>query len=253
MDPAPRQTLLVVLAHPDDELGAAGTIAAQRARGDRVVVVWLTRGEMTEAFGPLPPQEVARRRIRLGAEAARLLDVEHRFLSFPDTRLQATPAAALEMARVVCDVKPDGLLTWGDAWVRGQRHPDHDAAGRIARDAVTLARIAKAVAPAEPHRRWCPVFTYRDAHSTLPAVAVDVGPHLGKLRDLADFYRAELGFGDPAWLRRRLERAGEPFGLAHAEVFDAWESEPGVVASLLPTVPGEHDLHPDRDLARAGP
>ena len=31
----------MVLAHPDDELGCAGTIAAQVERGDRVVVVWL--------------------------------------------------------------------------------------------------------------------------------------------------------------------------------------------------------------------
>ncbi|MDX1568036.1 MAG: PIG-L family deacetylase, partial [Longimicrobiales bacterium] len=60
-----RQTLLVVLAHPDDEVGAAGTILRQRERGDRVVVLWLTRGEMTEAFGPVPAEKVARRRERL--------------------------------------------------------------------------------------------------------------------------------------------------------------------------------------------
>lgn len=45
------RTLLVALAHPDDELGAAGTILAQRALGDRVVILWLTLGEMTEALG----------------------------------------------------------------------------------------------------------------------------------------------------------------------------------------------------------
>ncbi|MSR35874.1 MAG: hypothetical protein EXR95_04400 [Gemmatimonadetes bacterium] len=55
-------TLLVVLSHPDDELGCAGAIAAQVARADRVVLLWLTRGEMTEAFGPIPTEEVARRR-----------------------------------------------------------------------------------------------------------------------------------------------------------------------------------------------
>ena len=44
------------------------------ARGDRVVVVWLTRGEMTEAFGPLPASEVAARR-----EALRRWSALHRF------------------------------------------------------------------------------------------------------------------------------------------------------------------------------
>ena len=43
-----RKTLLVGLAHPDDEVGAAGSILAQKARGDRVVaenlhsVKWLS-------------------------------------------------------------------------------------------------------------------------------------------------------------------------------------------------------------------
>lgn len=155
------QTLLVVLAHPDDEVGAAGTILRQRERGDRVVVLWLTRGEMTEAFGPLPTDEVASRREEMGRRAGAMLDVETRFLDFPDTRLEATPRAARRVARVVCDVRPDGILTWGPAWVRGMRHPDHQAAGEIARDAVTLARIAKVVEPLDPHRTRCPVFSFR--------------------------------------------------------------------------------------------
>lgn len=241
-----RRTLLVALAHPDDEVGAAGTILSQLERGDRVVVLWLTRGEMTQAYGPIPPEEVASRREALGARAAALLGVEHRFLDFPDTRLQATPDAVAEVARVIADVEPDGILTWGNGWVRGVRHPDHQACGRIARDAVTLARIARVVEPAEPHRVWCPVFTLRDVHSALPALAVDVEPFLDTIFELARLYREEVGFGDREWLERRLRRAGEPFGLAHAEVFDAWESEGGLRPALLPADPGELNLHPTR-------
>ena len=79
-----RKTLLVGLAHPDDEVGVAGTILAQKARGDRVVVVWLTRGEMTEAFGPLPTHEVAARREEHGRRAGEILGVETRFMDMPD-------------------------------------------------------------------------------------------------------------------------------------------------------------------------
>lgn len=240
-------TLLVGLAHPDDELGVAGAIRAQRARGDRVVVVWLSRGEMTEAYGPLPTDEVARRREELGAGAGRILDVETRFLEFEDTRIEATPAAAARVARLICDVKPDGLLTWGEAWVRGMRHPDHQACGRIFRDAITLARIAKVVAPLEPHRAAVPVFTFRGAHSTLPRAAVDVAPHLERIRELARYYVEELGFGDPSWLERRLRDAGERVGLDYAELYDAWESAPGTVHSLLPADQTGFALHPDRD------
>lgn len=240
-------TLLVVLAHPDDEVGAAGTILRQLERGDRVVVLWLTRGEMTEAFGPIPPDEVAARREEMGRRAGEMLGVETRFLDFPDTRLEATPEAAARVARVMSEVRPDGVLTWGRAWVRGMRHPDHRAAGRIARDAVTLARIAKVVEPGEPHRERCPVFTFRGHHSSLPAVVVDVEPHVDAIFDLAAFYRERIGFGDEEWLRDRLRGAGREWDVGWAETFDAWETGGGRVESLLPPRDGGALLHPDRE------
>ena len=244
----PQKTLLVGLAHPDDEVGAAGAILAQRARGDRVVVVWLTRGEMTEAFGPLPTGEVAARREEQGRRAGEILGVETRFLDFQDCALAAGPEAARQVARVIADVRPDGLLTWGQAWGRGMRHPDHQACGRIFRDAVTLARIAKVVGPLTPHREPVPVFTYRGAHSTLPPVAVDVEPHLETIHELAAFYHQHIGFGDPAWLDARLRQAGAPHGLRFAEVFDAWETRPGPVPSLLPAeIDMGEPVHPDRE------
>jgi N-acetylglucosamine malate deacetylase 1 len=232
-----RKTLLVGLSHPDDEVGVAGAILAQRARGDRVVIVWLTRGEKTEAFGPIPEGKVAERRMEQGRIAGEILGAEVRFLSFPDTALAPTPQAAREVAKVIADVQPDGLVTWGEAWTRGMRHPDHQAAGQIFRDAVTVARIAKAAAPLAPHRAAVPVFTYRDLHSRLPSVVIDVEPYLDGIRELGRFYQESIGFGDPEWLVRRLERIGAPHGLRYAEEFDAWETIPGVVDALLPAEP----------------
>lgn len=241
------QTLLVGLAHPDDEVGAAGAILAQRARGDRVVVVWLTHGEMTEAFGPIPSAEVARIREEHGRTAGEILGCETRFLDFADTRIHATPEAAARVAAVIAEVRPDGVLTWGDAWGRGMRHPDHQASGKIFRDAITLARLAKVVAPLAPHRAAAPVFTYRGAHSVLPAVAVDVEPYLDTIHELARFYFERIRFGDPHWIDQRLRSAGAPYGLRYAEVFDAWESRPGVVPALLPAEPADEGfVHPDR-------
>jgi len=243
----PQKTLLVGLAHPDDEVGAAGTIAAHRARGHRVVIVWLTRGEMTEAFGPIPEQEVAARRVEQGQEAGEILGAETRFLDFSDTRLVASTEAAAEVARVITAVRPDALLTWGEGWVRGIRHPDHQACGKIFRDAVTLARIAKTVRPAEPHRAPVPVFTYRDVHSTLPPVAIDVEPYLDTIRRLGEFYQRRIGFGSPDWLVQRLATAGERHGLGYAEEFDTWETESGTVEDLLTVPPLPGLSPPDRE------
>ncbi len=246
-----RQTLLVVLAHPDDEVLVAGTIMASKARGDRVVLLWLTRGEMTEAFGPIPPEEVGARREELAREAADQLEAEARFLDFGDTRIEATPGAAREVAQIVAEYEPDGVLTWGESWLKGHRHPDHAATGKIARDAITLARIAKVTAPDEPYRGFAPLFTIRGVHSSLPWVGVDVTPFADGVFRLGEHYRRALGFGDRVWLERRLRTAGKLAGVQFAEVSDAWETTHGTVANLLPAVPLEEAVsHPDRELTR---
>jgi len=239
-------TLLAVFAHPDDELSAAGTLLAQRARGDRVVILYLTHGEATSAFGDLALTEVSRRREEQAARAAKLLGVEHRFLDFPDCDLEATPAAGKEVARVLAEIRPDGMITWGETWVKGIRHPDHQAAGKIARDAVTYARLARLVAPHPPHRAFCPVFTLRGVHSTLPLVTVDVEPHLERVFELAEYHRSLIGFGDRSWLEGRLRRAGGAAGVRWGEAFDAWETPPGTVARLLPAEELGAQAHPSR-------
>ncbi len=228
-----RRTLLVGLSHPDDEVGCAGTLAAQVEHGDRVVLLWLTRGSMTEALGPLPGPEVARLREEQGRSVAAILGAEALFLDFEDTWVDATPEAAHRVARVLAELRPDGLITWGEQWRRGPRHPDHQATGKIFRDAITLARIAKAVAPLPPHRSPVPVFTFRGEHSALPAVAVDVAPVLEKVKAVGALYRERIGWPREAWLEARLAECGGRWGVAAAEEFDAWESPPGLYRTLI--------------------
>ncbi len=224
-------------------------VAAMRAQvevGDRVVLLWLTRGEMTEALGPIPTAEIIRRRTEHGRVAGEILGVETRFLDYPDTAVQATPEAAARVARVIAEVQPDAVLTWGDSWRRGLRHPDHQATGKIVRDAITLARMKRCVDPLAPHRKPAPVFTYRGRHSQLPAVAIDASPYREKIRELALHYQRELEFPDPDWLEDRLRAIGRRWELELAEEYDAWETRGGLVESLLPVdIHGAPD-HPER-------
>jgi LmbE family N-acetylglucosaminyl deacetylase len=226
-------SLLVILAHPDDEIGCAGTIAVHAALGHRVTLAFLTHGEMTEALGPLSAQEVAARREEHAHEAGRLLGCEVRFLAYPDTRVEVSSDANYDVAKLIAEVQPRAVLTWGDSWVRGMRHPDHQATGTIVRNAVTLARITRVTAPLAPHRGAAPVFTLRDRNSTLPAVAIDVSGQLEKIYALGKFYRERVGWPPEEWHRNRLAVAGAEFGVEAAEVFDAWESQPGLYASLF--------------------
>src|SRR5688572_26616318 len=211
--PMPK-TLLIALSHPDDEVGCAGTIATHAADGHRVVMLFLTRGEMTESLGISDARQVAEQRIQHASDVGEIVGAsEVRFMDFPDTRVEVTVDNSYRVASELARIKADAVITWGDAWVRGPRHPDHQATGQLVRNAVTLARITRVVSPLAPHRAASPVFTMRDRHSTLPEVAVDVTSQLKTLHELADYYRARVGWPDRAWLEQRLERAGKPHGV----------------------------------------
>ena len=228
------RTLLVALAHPDDEVGCSGTIAAQVAAGDRVIMLFLTAGEMTESLGPIPTAEVAKRRTKHAHDAGDILGcAEVRVLDFPDTRVAMNPDSNYRIAREIADIKPDAVITWGDAWDRGMRHPDHQATGQIVRNAVTIARITKAVAPTEPHRKVAAVYTMRDSHSVLPIAAIDVARQRKKIHELAAFYRQFVNWPDPVWLDKRLDDAGKKHGVEAAELFDSWDGAAGVRTTLL--------------------
>lgn len=228
------KTLLVALSHPDDEVGCAGTIAAHAARGDRVVMLFLTRGEMTESLGDMPPEEIGRHRAAHAREAAEIIGAEEvRLLDFADTRVHYTPDAAYRVAREIAEVRPDAVLTWGQAWQRGMRHPDHQATGDIVRAAITIARMRRAVAPLEPHRGGCPVFTLREPHSTLPELAIDITGVQQRALELAAYYRERVGWPDQDWLVARQRAAGQSYGVQAAELFDAWETAGGMAAGLI--------------------
>jgi LmbE family N-acetylglucosaminyl deacetylase len=227
-----QKTLLAALAHPDDEVGIVGTIAAHVAAGGRAVMLFLTPGEMTEALGPIPTEEVAARRTAHAHEAGRILGAEVRVMDFRDTRVEVTADASYRVAKEIADIRPDVVITWGDAWIRGARHPDHQATGQIVRNAVTIARIAKAVAPVPPHRVIAPVYTLRDRNSVLPAAAIDVTKHRAKIDEIAAFYRQYVNWPDPAWLDARLRDAGREYGVEQAELFDVWDGDAGVRETL---------------------
>lgn len=66
-----QRTILVVAAHPDDELlGAGGALVAHRAAGDTLAILLLSSGEVSRDRGSDPAKRIAQARIvakRLGA------------------------------------------------------------------------------------------------------------------------------------------------------------------------------------------
>ena len=119
-------------AHPDDaELVMGGTLAGEAARGRRVAIVDLTRGEM----GSRGTQET---REKEAADAARILGVAHReSLGLPDAALAPTTEQKDVVVAALRRLRPRVVLL--QHWE--QRHPDHAAASRIIYEASFLAGL----------------------------------------------------------------------------------------------------------------
>ena len=170
MNPADRRILLVH-AHPDDEVIGTGAVMAKYAsEGAQVTLVTCTAGEEGEVLVPELEHLASDRDDALGphrveelAAAMKILGVtDHRFLGgfgrFHDSGMawheegHAIPAetipdnafwhtdlteAADELVRVIREVRPQVLVTYDQ--FGGYGHPDHIQAHRVAMYAAQLA------------------------------------------------------------------------------------------------------------------
>jgi N-acetyl-1-D-myo-inositol-2-amino-2-deoxy-alpha-D-glucopyranoside deacetylase len=156
--------LLLVHAHPDDEvIGNGATMARYAAEGVHVTLVTCTLGEEGEVLVPELVGLGAEEADQLGgyrigelAAALRTLGVrDHRFLGgagrWRDSGMMGTPAndkprafwradveeASRDLVAVIREVRPQVLVTYDENG--GYGHPDHIQAHRVAMRAVELA------------------------------------------------------------------------------------------------------------------
>jgi LmbE family N-acetylglucosaminyl deacetylase len=132
-DPQSWPSVVVVAAHPDDEvLGAGGTMAMLATAGARLRLIAVTDGEASHPGAD--PVGVARTR---AAESAAALDALGAYradvirLRFPDTGLAAREEELAATLRRQCAGFEVCLAPW--EW---DAHADHEAAGRAARRAA---------------------------------------------------------------------------------------------------------------------
>lgn len=108
-----RQNILVVAAHPDDEvIGVGGTIVQHASAGDRVYVAVLTEG--TSAQYPDDWERIAAQKKQQTITVGELLGVTEVFTGdFPELRLDALPIFEITrfLEKVVAKVKPNIVYT----------------------------------------------------------------------------------------------------------------------------------------------
>jgi bacillithiol biosynthesis deacetylase BshB1 len=213
-----------ICAHPDDaELVMGGTLIREAARGRRVALVDLTRGEAGSRGTP-------ELREREAAEAARIMGVAHReSLGLPDARLTVGEREKDAVVGALRRLRPRLVIV--QHWE--QRHPDHIATSRVVSDACVLSGLRNYrpdLGPAFRPQRLLFATAMNEAIDVTPSIVVDVTEVWEtKMRAIAAFASQFTSTpGEPLALpldrfREAVElaarRAGQKIGALYGEGF----------------------------------
>ncbi|WP_113922158.1 bacillithiol biosynthesis deacetylase BshB1 [Cognataquiflexum aquatile] len=126
--------ILVIAAHPDDaELACSGTIASQIAKGYKVGILDLTKGEMGTRGTP----EI---RMQESEESSRILGISVREnIGFKDIFFKDDDPHRLEIIKIIRKYQPEIVL----ANAVSDRHPDHGKGGAVASNACFMSGLRK--------------------------------------------------------------------------------------------------------------
>ena len=157
--------VLAVGAHPDDvEVGVGGIVAKLVKQGRRVAILDLTQGE-------LGTRGTIEERHAEAQSAAAILGVAQRVNAklYDGSLANVRPMQAI-VAHFIRELRPRILI----CPMHTDRHPDHDAAHNLLRDANYFAGLQKIDVALEPHRA-SHVYYYRVyGESTPPSALIDI-------------------------------------------------------------------------------
>ena len=145
--------ILAIASHPDDaELSCSGTLAAHVAKGYKVGIVDLTRGEMGTRGTP-------ETRLEEAGEAAKVLQLSAREnLGFEDVYFQDDKAHHLEIVKMIRKYQPEIIL----ANAIRDRHPDHGKGASVVSKACFISglRREETLLGGEVQSPWRPQAVY---------------------------------------------------------------------------------------------
>jgi N-acetylglucosamine malate deacetylase 1 len=221
--------MLAIGAHPDDvDMICGGTVAKMVAIGRKVVIVDLTRGETGSRGTPEGRAEEAQ-------AAAKVLGVQERIgLDLGDGCMMDTLENRRVLIELIRKYRPKLVCThyWDDL------HPDHAAAGHLARAVMYPVGFANYPADGEPFRPHEVLFFM--AHNSFdPSFIVDIdGYHEKKLEAVrcflsqvhsGDSEEPPTGISQPGFLMKLESRAryfGAKIGRTFGEPFKAIRTVP---------------------------
>jgi bacillithiol biosynthesis deacetylase BshB1 len=231
--------VLAIAAHPDDaEVGCSGVLIQASEAGLRVGVADLTAGERATR-GTREERSAERDR------AGEIMGLTVRLgLGLPDGNLGTTPEHRDAVVRLVRDVRPTVVL----APYPEDRHPDHAAAGKLAREGSFLAGVEK-IGEGEPHRPDR-VYHYMVHLPFTPSFVVDISTVWDRKVEAISAYASQFGKAE-AEIGTELAEGGflsvvEAGARFHGAMIGAERGEPFHYPGPVPLafLPGFHDLGP---------
>ncbi len=204
--------VLAVAAHPDDiELHIAGTLLRTADRGGTFALCDLTQGERgTRGSMRTRQEETGRANRVLGIDAALRWNLE-----IPDGDMRIVPENVNRVVRAIRHFRPSILLFPA----QHDRHPDHENAHRLVREAwfnaglraVVTEHDGKAQEPFRPERGY----TFFHAWEGTPDFIVDVSEQFDRKLEAIAAYSTQ--FTLPG--REKGENSGEPQTFISGEGF----------------------------------
>ena len=222
--------ILAIAAHPDDiEMCCGATIAKETARGKKVGIVDLTRGELGTRGTPEIRDEEAK-------DAAKILNLTVREnLKFRDGFLINDEAHQLEVIKMIRKYKPEIIITNAET----DRHPDHGRGSKLVSDACFLSGLRKIETSIDsiPQEQWRPQQVLHTIQWNIkePDFVVDVTGFIDTkiescLAYKSQFYNEKFGDKEPEivisgkqyleFLKYRSYDLGRMIGVQYAEGFN---------------------------------
>lgn len=223
------RSLLVVVAHPDDEvLGCGATVALRVSQGWRAHLLVMATGAASRhadssASNPTVAREVEELRQDLARAAARIGFASVRSLDFPDNRMDVVPRQDLTRAvdEALEATRPELVLTHhpGDYnWDHTRVFEAVMMAARSSPGEIAPREIWTCEVPSSTERAW--QTAERAFH---PTIFVDVGETIEIKKQALACYRTESRPyphpRSPEGLEYLARKRGLEVGLAHAEAF----------------------------------
>ena len=173
--------ILAFSPHPDDaELGCAGSLILAADEKKRVAIADLSDGELSS-------RGTTGQRKKEKMEASKNIGLCERFsLCLPDTKIGLDSDHLLYIIELIRQTRPKIVLA--PYWI--DRHPDHEASGRLVRDACFYSGISSIgkERPYSPER----VYYYMIHTPFPPSFVIDISDVWERKKAVLDSYRSQF-------------------------------------------------------------